>query len=187
MLEKPLLYGTISTPTQGTEHTHKWTAYVRGWNNEDISYYVKKVSFKLHESFTDPLRTVTEWPFEISETGWGEFEIQIKIYLLDSRILTVNHFLRLHFEPSLKMVQDSVLSEKYDEVVFDENSPFADILLEHPESEINVKDPRYKEFNELIKSDLSEIERAQNEIDAEIQEYEGMIQELENKQNYLDQ
>lgn len=42
-----------------------------------------QVQFKLHESYTDALRTVTKPPYEITETGWGEFEIIIKIYFND--------------------------------------------------------------------------------------------------------
>lgn len=30
------------------------------------------------------MRTVTKPPYEITETGWGEFEIIIKIYFIDS-------------------------------------------------------------------------------------------------------
>jgi len=40
--------------------------------------------FKLHESYSDALRTVTKPPYEVTETGWGEFEIIIKIYFVDA-------------------------------------------------------------------------------------------------------
>ena len=45
-----------------------------------MSAYVKKVNFKLHDSYSNPNRTVTKPPYEVTETGWGEFEIVIKIY-----------------------------------------------------------------------------------------------------------
>lgn len=45
--------------------------------------YIKKVHFKLHESYTNPNRIVTKAPYELTETGWGEFEIVIKIYFHD--------------------------------------------------------------------------------------------------------
>lgn len=38
-------------------------------------------------------------PFEVTETGWGEFEIQIKIYFISEaseKVLTVHHLLKLH-------------------------------------------------------------------------------------------
>jgi len=64
-------------------HTHQWTVYVKPYNNEDMSTYVKKVHFKLHESYNNPNRIVTKPPYELTETGWGEFEIVIKIYFHD--------------------------------------------------------------------------------------------------------
>lgn len=45
--------------------------------------YVKKIHFKLHESYTNQNRIVVKPPYEISETGWGEFEIVIKIHFHD--------------------------------------------------------------------------------------------------------
>jgi len=60
--------------------THKWTTYVRSANNEDLSVLIKRVVFQLHPSFEKPTRTVEAAPFELSESGWGEFEIGITIY-----------------------------------------------------------------------------------------------------------
>lgn len=74
---------------------------------QDMSVYVRKVQFKLHESYPNPVRSMslnfvlcycindihlincdptvlTKPPYEINETGWGEFEIVIKIYFMDS-------------------------------------------------------------------------------------------------------
>lgn len=48
-----------------------------------MSAYVKKIHFKLHESYTNQNRIVVKPPYEISETGWGEFEIVIKIHFHD--------------------------------------------------------------------------------------------------------
>ena len=45
-----------------------------------MSAYVKKVNFKLHDSYSNSNRTVTKPPYEVTETGWGEFEIVIKVY-----------------------------------------------------------------------------------------------------------
>ena len=66
-------------------HTHEWTVYVKPYiANEDQSAYIKKVTFKLHESYTDALRVCSKPPYEVSETGWGEFEVIVKIYFVDS-------------------------------------------------------------------------------------------------------
>ena len=68
-----------------------------------MSVYVRKVQFKLHESYPSPVRgeicmgahmrshthththtVLTKPPYEISETGWGEFEVVIKVFFVDS-------------------------------------------------------------------------------------------------------
>ena len=100
----PFLYGNYAVQIAHAEnavepelHTHNWTLYVRGVNNEDISYYIKKVEFKLHDSFEDPVRTVTTFPFELKETGWGEFSITMKVFFADSteKPIVLSHNLTL--------------------------------------------------------------------------------------------
>lgn len=86
VIVKPIIYGNIACyfgkKREEDGHTHQWTVYVKPYNNEDMSY-VKKIHFKLHESYANPNRIVTKPPYEITETGWGEFEIVIKIYFHD--------------------------------------------------------------------------------------------------------
>lgn len=36
--------------------THDWELFVRGCNSDDISSYIEKVVFNLHESFPKPKR-----------------------------------------------------------------------------------------------------------------------------------
>ena len=62
-----------------------------------MSAYVKKVNFKLHDSYANANRTLTKPPYEVTETGWGEFEIVIKIYFQDpsERPVTIYHILKL--------------------------------------------------------------------------------------------
>jgi YEATS domain-containing protein 4 len=45
---------SLGKVTEGA--SHKWTVYLRGIENEDLSYFIEKVSFKLHESFSEPTR-----------------------------------------------------------------------------------------------------------------------------------
>lgn len=37
--------------------SHKWVCYIRGVNNEDLSYFIRKVVFTLHPSFKNPIRS----------------------------------------------------------------------------------------------------------------------------------
>ena len=57
---QPFLYGSsaVAIKKPDSDHTHKWTIFVRGYQNEDISPYVRKVIFKLHESFLQPNRGI---------------------------------------------------------------------------------------------------------------------------------
>lgn len=57
---------------------------MRPYVNEDIGAWVKKVHFKLHDSYETPTRVVEKPPFEVEETGWGEFELVIKIFFQDT-------------------------------------------------------------------------------------------------------
>jgi len=59
---RAIIYGSVAVPLGKKEevpdpsHTHKWTVFVRGVGSEDISRFIKKVTFKLHESFEQPTR-----------------------------------------------------------------------------------------------------------------------------------
>lgn len=63
--------------------SHSWTVYVRGATNEDLGAVIKKVVFQLHPSFTNARRVIESPPFELTERGWGEFEIAISIFFHD--------------------------------------------------------------------------------------------------------
>jgi len=40
-----------------------------------------QVVFHLHNSFQNPLREMTLPPYEVTEQGWGEFEIIVEVWL----------------------------------------------------------------------------------------------------------
>lgn len=95
---------------------------MRGYDNEDISVFIKKIVFTLHPSFSNPVRTVERAPFEIHETGWGEFDILIQLYFHESREkkLDINHSLQLYpkQQGSSQSTKKPVINEHYDEIVF---------------------------------------------------------------------
>lgn len=111
-------------------HTHQWNVYVKPYYNEDMASYVKKVHFKLHESYANPNRILTKPPYEIVETGWGEFEVVIKLYFHDptERPVTLYHILKLFQSPvvdgeisiSTFDSKKGLVSESYEEIVFQE-------------------------------------------------------------------
>lgn len=86
MISKQIVYGSVAhyLPEKRPDgRTHRWTVFVKPYHNEDLSVFIKKIHFKLHDSYGNCNRTVSKMPYEVSETGWGEFEIVIKIYFQD--------------------------------------------------------------------------------------------------------
>ena len=55
--------------------------------NGDISKYVDKVQFELHETFKNPKKVITKKPFELSMRGWGTFDIPVTIYFKKGMVL----------------------------------------------------------------------------------------------------
>ncbi|KNA19851.1 hypothetical protein SOVF_057580 isoform B [Spinacia oleracea] len=137
----PIVYGTIAfwLGRKATEsQSHRWTVYVRGGTNEDLSVVVKRVVFQLHPSFNNPIRVVDSPPFELSECGWGEFEIAISLYFhsdAGDRKLDVFHHLKLYplEQNGPQSTKKPVVMETYDEVVFpDPSEQFLARVQNHP-------------------------------------------------------
>ena len=65
---RPFVYGTTARPfdpasnpkPEGVpaDHTHSWTVFVKGVDDTDITYWCKKVQFKLHESIPNHIRSM---------------------------------------------------------------------------------------------------------------------------------
>lgn len=132
-LHVPIAYGSIATPVKPEDnlpdpsHTHKWTVFLKG--ETDLSYLVQRIDFKLHESFANANRQITKPPYEVSESGWGEFEIIIKIVFIPEsgeKPISLSHHLQLYnktlpIDPNA--VPGPVECINYDELVF--NDPTA--------------------------------------------------------------
>jgi len=134
----PIIYGSRSKainpggpvdPEQArssSESTHNWKVYVQCPCDKDLTKVIRKVVFKLHESFDNPNRTCSAPPYEVSESGWGEFEINIKIYFVDQKEKPISFFHLLKLYPvegqpgaGATVEKDGELfSEFYDEIVF---------------------------------------------------------------------
>ncbi|KAL8143751.1 hypothetical protein V2J09_016783 [Rumex salicifolius] len=137
----PIVYGNIAfwLGKKASEYlSHKWTIYVRGATNEDLGVVVKRVVFQLHSSFNNPTRVLDAPPFELSESGWGEFEIAITLYFhsdVCDKPLSLYHHLKLYPEDESGPLSTKkpVVVESYDEVVFpDPSDAFLARVLNHP-------------------------------------------------------
>ncbi|CZR67193.1 related to human AF-9 protein [Phialocephala subalpina] len=150
-IHRPFIYGTTAKlfgednpkpPGTPADHTHSWTVFVKGVDDTDITYWCKKVQFKLHESIPNPMRMIEDVPpggaFEVHETGWGEFEITIKIYYVPESLekpQTLYHHLRLHPYGDTEEAKEAmrrgpdIKSWIYEEQIFSEPyNEFYDIL-----------------------------------------------------------
>ncbi len=99
--------------------------FARAQDNEDLSYFIRRVTFSLHESFAEPVRVCDAPPFEVTEQGWGEFVIGLTVQFRDGtlRQMDLQHNLRLF--PDAQQQRDlpierrrPVVAERFDEFVF---------------------------------------------------------------------
>lgn len=64
VIVKPIAYGNTAkhfgSKRDSDGHTHKWTLYLRSLTNEDLSNYIHRVQFRLHETYPNNVR------------GWNE-------------------------------------------------------------------------------------------------------------------
>ena len=127
----PICYGTCAYwlgKKADEYHSHKWTVYLRGPENEDLSHVISKVVFNLHPSFKEAQRTLEKPPYEVTETGWGEFEIGITVHFSDDsgeKSVDLSAPLKLYEESAdgkqeKKEQKKPVIKEKYEEMVFHE-------------------------------------------------------------------
>lgn len=184
---KPVVYGNFARALEEplavsgclNKHTHRWTCYIKPYKNEEMSY-VKKISFKLHESYgAQAERVMTSPPFEVTETGWGEFEVIIRIHFVDpnERPVTIYHHLKLfHHDPANptpvpQIIKDKiVVDEHYDEIVFQDPSLMMSQLLNAPAKPF-TDGPGFRhevDFDVLAQKTMMDIANARKKVRAEI-------------------
>lgn len=143
-VRRPFIVGSTALPFSETNprpagvpdnHTHSWQVFVKGVEDTDITYWLRRVQFKLHESIPNYVRMVDGEPgkpFIVNETGWGEFDIAIKLYYVNDsgeKPQTLYHYLRLHpygrteeEKQAMIMENGEIRSWSYEEQLF--NEPF---------------------------------------------------------------
>ncbi|KAF9119707.1 YEATS domain-containing protein 2 [Mortierella sp. 14UC] len=84
------------------EFPYKWMIYVDGTPKpEDITAYIAKVEFHLHESYKpNHIVTVSEAPFHLSRYAWGETQIKVCLFFHDERNKPVEVYHRLALDPT---------------------------------------------------------------------------------------
>ncbi|KAJ8718582.1 hypothetical protein PYW08_002819 [Mythimna loreyi] len=82
--------------------------FVRGQEGADISHFVDKVVFLLHETFKKPRRVVKEPPFCINESGYAGFIFPIEIYLKNK-----DEPKKIKFSYDFTLQQSGFLKDRY--------------------------------------------------------------------------
>lgn len=188
---KPIVFGNVARyfgkKREDDGHTHQWTVYVKPLRNEDMSAYVKKIQFKLHESYGNPLRVVTKPPYEITETGWGEFEIIIKIFFIDpnERPVTLYHLLKLFQSDSSAMPKKTVVSEFCDEMIFQDPTAMMQQLLNTTRQLTLGAYKHETEFAELELRTREKVEAAKKTTSLEIAELKERLKASRENINFL--
>lgn len=124
---RPVVYGSIAfflgkRATEG--NSHKWSIYVRGLEDEDLSSFVKRVVFTLHPSCAVPVVTCEAPPYVVTQTGWGEFDVKVTMVFRDEEESSVDmiHTLKLYppggSTTNVAVLKKPVVSERYEELVF---------------------------------------------------------------------
>ena len=115
----PIIIGSyarlLSTSPDG-QPLYEWVIAVKSAENPllDLSPLLSSVEFTLHPSFPNPKRLVKSAPFAVTEQGWGEFDISIKISFRDYKSVLTSHLLRL-YSPTPQPV---VTNERLDALAF---------------------------------------------------------------------
>lgn len=98
--------------------THKWTCFLRPYDpaQDDFSY-IKKTQIILHPTFSNHTRNFTKLPMEVSESGWGEFEITIRMLFVDDSTHDISFLLKLYPADGTRP-RELCMFEYVDELVF---------------------------------------------------------------------
>lgn len=176
-LVKPVIFGNVARyfgkKREEDGHTHQWTVYVKPFKNEDMSAYVKKIHFKLHDSYPNQNRVITKPPYEVTETGWGEFEVIIKIYFNDpnERPVTLYHLLKLfQSETDIMLGKKSLVMEFYDELIFQDPTAMMQQLLTNVRPFTMAIYKHDTDFEQKREKTHNKIVTAKNKIRYEISE-----------------
>lgn len=93
-----LAVNNISQRDERRENWWHWKVYIKG-NNESLDK-VQCVRYTLHRTFPNPIQEVCErgdtaYPFALTRSGWGEFNIRVRIFLRTGEVRDLEHWLRL--------------------------------------------------------------------------------------------
>lgn len=167
---------------------------MRDPNGNDLSKFIKKIIFKLHDTYVNPSRSIESPPFEVTETGWGEFEITIRIFFVpeaNEKNIQLYHHLKLHpYVPRAENIppgQQPVESYIYDELVFNEpTEAMFEILTEKPGALLSAKKTKDSPYSQQTENEeLDRLTHALSKVYQQVQKIREQIGVLEKEKNSL--
>lgn len=197
---------TDSTPA---DHTHQWTIFFRDANGNDLSKFVKKVVFKLHDTYPSPLRAIDKPPFQVTETGWGEFEITMRVFFVpeaSEKNVLLYHHLKLHpfmnedlsgnggdlstgagNNGNASRKEKNVESFVYDELVFNEpTEAMFEILTERPGALLPMKKTNETPYSQQTENEETDrLSNALAKVYQQVQKMKERINSLESEKRVL--
>ncbi|MFN2507316.1 MAG: pYEATS domain-containing protein [Chthoniobacterales bacterium] len=79
------------------DHWWKWSLWIEG-SDDDLDR-IESVTYTLHPTFPEPIRTVTDptTKFQLRCSGWGVFRIPVEVRLKGGGIIQLKHDLQFTF------------------------------------------------------------------------------------------
>ncbi|KAG9395947.1 hypothetical protein J8273_2296 [Carpediemonas membranifera] len=129
---KSILFGNVTrrldTSVEPEAFTHEFTVFVRGFDNQDLSYLLKSVEVLLHDSMDRPHRVLRKPPFETSCMCFAESEIAVTLNFVDEAMcapVTIRFVCFLH--PQVSTIRpDFFVNQLADTLIF----PFPPVQFE---------------------------------------------------------
>ena len=175
---KRVVYGNSATKLKrekhvlgGRAHTHQWTFFLKPYHKEDLSTFIRKVEFRFDKSFRDPVRTFHRPPYHVTETGWGEFDVHVRVHFRCSEANPVTFWHRLNLFPSednLRVDASTVVIETCDEMVFPEPT---NLMRGFLESESTEEANEFRtNFDEMERRAVEGLKEASRRVEGEMEE-----------------
>ncbi|PVU98011.1 hypothetical protein BB559_001830 [Furculomyces boomerangus] len=129
---RPFIYGNVAIELipKKQDHTHEWTVFVKSCDGSDLSHIFEKVEIKLHETFFNSNRVLKNPPYKVTETGWGEFEVIIKLHFpacSAEKPISLYHMLKLY--PPESQAATWPKNKQVNNIFSDPTEEFFEILL----------------------------------------------------------
>ncbi|KAL3317575.1 hypothetical protein Ciccas_003774 [Cichlidogyrus casuarinus] len=130
-------YKSLRIHKEGAEElTHRWKVYLDSWSPIfPLEKFVKKVTYHLHKTFSNPIQVRCEPPYELQELGFGSFQLKVVIHFLN-RTESFLYDIDLYDNKELQTYQTVCLDPKPDEWI--PFTKFGGIVIHRTENQNEV-------------------------------------------------